>query len=71
MANSNTVHSKKLRAATAAKYTREKMANGELRQINIRMKTEDMAIIDEAVARAGGSRVQALLKICREWLAQQ
>lgn len=68
MANANTEHSKKLRAATAAKYNREKLASGERRAITINGKAEEMDIIDAAIEKAGGSRTQALLKICRAYM---
>lgn len=61
-------HSKKLRAATAAKFNQEKLASGEYRRISLQGKAQDLDIIDAAIAKAGGSRVQALAKICREWL---
>lgn len=70
MANANTEHSKKLRAATATKANREKLASGEYRQFALKGKAADMDIIDAAIAQAGGSRTQALVKICTEWLAQ-
>ncbi len=71
MANANTEHSKKLRAATAAAAKRQKLKSGEYRQISIYAPTEEMDIIDAAVAKAGGTKRQALVKICAEWLARQ
>lgn len=68
MANSNTEHSKKLRQQTAAKWQREKLASGERRTFTVNGKAAEMDIIDAAIAKAGGSRTQALLKICREWM---
>ncbi|MDO4694960.1 MAG: hypothetical protein Q4A62_10175 [Eikenella sp.] len=71
MANSNTEHSKKLRAATAAAAAKKKLQSGAYRQYTIRAKAAEMDVIDAAIAKAGGSRTQALLKICREWLDNQ
>lgn len=71
MANSNTEHSKKLRAATAAAANRKKLQSGAYRQYTIKAPAADMDIIDAAIAKAGGSRTQALLKICSEWLDNQ
>ncbi|STQ99863.1 Uncharacterised protein [Kingella potus] len=70
MANANTEHSKKLRQQTAAKWQREKLASGERRTMTINGKAAEMDIIDAAIAKAGGSRTQALLKICKEWLGE-
>lgn len=68
MSNSNTDHSRKLRQQTAAKWQREKLASGERRTFTVNGKAAEMDVIDAAIARAGGSRTQALLKICREWM---
>lgn len=69
MANSNTEHSRKLRAATAAAHTKAKLASGEYKAIGLNGKSEDIEVILQAVAKAGGSRVQALRKICEYYLA--
>lgn len=71
MSNSNTEHSKKLRQETAAAFARAKLASGEYVQMSVKGKAEDMAVIRAAMDKAGGSNVQALLKICREWLDGQ
>ncbi|WP_373745982.1 hypothetical protein [Neisseria dentiae] len=71
MANSNSEHSKQLRRAAAAKYNRDKLASGELKQFGVKGRAADIETIEAAVARAGGSRVQALKRICAEWLAMQ
>lgn len=68
MANSNTEHSKRLRAKTAVEAARKKLQSGEYRQYTIRAKAEEMDIIDAAIEKAGGSRTQALLKICRAYM---
>lgn len=71
MANSNTEHSRKLRQKTAAAFAKAKLASGEYVQMAVKGKAADMAVIRAAMDKAGGSNVQALLKICREWLAEQ
>lgn len=70
MANANTEHSKKLRQATAQKWQREKLKSGEYKQFSVQGKAEDVDVILAAIGRAGGSRVQALKKICAEFLAR-
>lgn len=70
MANSNTEHSKKLRAATATAFAREKLKSGAYQQISLRGKSEDMAVIFAAIEQAGGSRVQALKAICEQYLQE-
>lgn len=70
MANSNTAHSKKLRAATAAAFTREKLKSGAYQQISLQGKREDMAVILAAIEQAGGTRVQALKAICERYLQE-
>lgn len=68
MANSLSEHSRQLRSRTAAAHNKAKLASGEYRSIGLTGRAEDIDIIDAAIARAGGSRVQALKKICAEWL---
>ena len=55
-------------AKTASAINKAKIASGEYRRLSIQAKAAEMDVIDEAIAKAGGSRTQALLKICREWL---
>lgn len=70
MSQKLTEHSKKLRQKTAATFTKTKLNNGEYRQLSLQGKAEDIAIIDAAIAQAGGSRVQALKTICQEYLSR-
>lgn len=63
-------HSRRLRSQTAAAHNKEKLASGEYRQILVKGLAADMDIIDAAIARAGGSRTQALKTICRFYLDQ-
>lgn len=71
MANANTEHSKKLRAATAAAARRKKLESGAYRQMAVCATAAEMDVIDAAVVKAGGTKRQALVKICAEWLARQ
>lgn len=71
MANSHTEHSKRLRAKTAAAATKQKLANGAYQQFSVQGKAEDMAIIQAAIDKAGGSRVQALKAICQAYLSSE
>lgn len=68
MANSNSEHSKQLRAKTAAASTRAKLDSGAYKQFSVQGKAEDIDVILAAIEKAGGSKTQALLKICREWM---
>lgn len=70
MSNSHSTHSRALRRKTANAALSAKLASGEYRQMLVRGKAEDMDVIDAALAQAGGSRVQALKKICAFYMAQ-
>lgn len=69
--NSNSDHSRKLRQDTANKATAAKLADGVYKQFLLRGLAADMDAIEAAIAAAGGSRVQALKKICAEWQAMR
>ena len=71
MSNAQTEHSKKLRIATSMKWQKEQLAKGTYRQIKLQGKSTDLDIIDAAIKHAGGSRVQALVKICQDYLNQK
>lgn len=68
MSNKLTEHSRQLRIRTAAAHTKAKLKSGEYRTFTLTGRAEDMDIVDAAIARAGGSRVQALKKICAAYL---
>lgn len=68
MANAQTEHSRKLRQKTAAEARRKKLASGEYRSLTVQGRASDMDIIDRAVEKAGGSRIQALKVICAAFL---
>ena len=67
MANSNSEHSVKLRRETAARINREKLQSGEYKQFAVKGRAQDIDVILAAIEKAGGSKTQALLKICRDW----
>ncbi|STZ77372.1 hypothetical protein [Bergeriella denitrificans] len=71
MANSNTEHSRKLRQTTAAAFAKAKLASGEYKQFAVKGKAEDIDAVLAAIEKAGGSKIQALKKICTEWLASR
>lgn len=62
---------KKRYAQTATRINQAKLQSGEYRRILLQGKADDMDIIEAAIAKAGGSRVQALKAICAAYLAQQ
>lgn len=64
MANSNTEHSKKLRAKTAAAHTKKLLESGEVRRILLQMPTELADEFDAVLAEFGGSRPQAIKALC-------
>ena len=70
MANAQTEHSRKLRQKTASEARRKKLASGEYRSLTIQGKAADIDIIDRAVEKAGGSRLQALKHICAAFLKE-
>ena len=64
---SNTI-AKKRYAQTATRINQAKLASGEYRQFSV--KGKDIEVIEAAINKIGGSRVQALKAICEKWLAQ-
>lgn len=70
MANAHTEHSKKLRAKTAAAANKAKLASGVYKRLSIQGKAEQIDCIQAAIHQAGGSKIVALERICREWLEQ-
>ncbi|MFC3873332.1 hypothetical protein [Neisseria musculi] len=59
---------KKRYAKTATRINQAKLDNGVYKQFAVKGRAEDINIILAAIEKAGGSKTQALLKICREWL---
>lgn len=71
MANSQTEHSKKLRAKTATAFNKAKLQSSEYKQMRIQGKATQIDLINTAIEQAGGSKVSALEQICREWIDMQ
>lgn len=63
MANANTEHSRNLRAATADKIQREKLASGEYAQITIRSDAKTMQEFKKMLDEIGGKRPEAIKKL--------
>lgn len=66
-----TPEAKKRYAKTATAINQAKLESGEYRQFAVKGRADDVALIEQAIAAAGGSRVQALKKICAQWLSAQ
>ena len=64
MANANTEHSRKLRAASAAEHRRRAKAAGEISQLSLQTRTEVMEDFKTLLASFGGTRPQALAALC-------
>lgn len=60
MANSNTEHSKKLRAKTAAEWSKKQISEGHIRQITMKMNADIADTFDALCAKMGSSRPQTL-----------
>ncbi|MDO4879556.1 MAG: hypothetical protein Q3966_09765 [Neisseria sp.] len=58
---------KKRYAKTATAINQAKLNSGEYKQFAVKGRAQDIDIILAAIEKAGGSKTQALLKICREW----
>lgn len=71
MANSNTEHSRKLRAKTAAEHVKRKLADGSLRQYGFKLTREDADLFDRVVNEMGLSRPQTIKTLCEFWLAHK
>lgn len=56
---------------TAAEWTRQKRSNGEIKNISISGKPDDIQIIRTAITHYGGSNISALVGICREYLLRE
>lgn len=71
MANSNTEHSRQLRAKTAAAHTKRKLADGSLKQYGMQLKREDAELFERVSAEIGGSRPNVIKTLCEFWLAHK
>lgn len=61
---------KKRYARTATAINQAKLDSGVYKQFAVKGRAADIDEILSAIAQAGGSKTQALLKICREWSAK-
>ena len=66
-----TPEAKKRYAQTATAINKAKLQSGEYKQFGVKGHAADIDVILAAIECAGGSKTQALLKICREWLEGQ
>ena len=64
MANANTEHSRKLRAASAAAHRRRAKAAGEIAQLSLQTRTEVIEDFKALLASFGSTRPQALAALC-------
>lgn len=71
MANSNTEHSKKLRAKTAATYTKKLLESGAARRILLQLPADLADEFDSVLAEFGGSRPQAIKALCEFYRANK
>lgn len=65
----STADAKKRYAQKSTETNQAKLKDGTYRAFRVQGLAADMDIIDSAIVEAGGSRTQALKKICAEWLA--
>lgn len=64
MANSNTEHSKKLRAKTAAEHNRKMSASGKVRPITLRLESSVADEFDAVLAELGATRPAGIKALC-------
>lgn len=64
MANSNTEHSKKLRAKTAAAHMKKLREQGLIKQISLSLPTELAVEFDAILAELGENRVTGIRALC-------
>lgn len=62
---------KKRYAQTATRINQTKIESGAYKQFGVKGKAEDVDIILQAIAHAGGSKTQALKTICQFYLDAQ
>ena len=63
MANANTAHSKKLRAASAAEWNRRQLEQGLLKQFTVRAAPDVIHRFTAILDTLGGTRPQQLEKL--------
>lgn len=70
MANSQTEHSKKLRAQTAKEYNKRMLAEGKYKQFTTRLDAETFEAFNALLAQMGESKPKAIRKLCEIHLQQ-
>lgn len=71
MANSNTEHSKKLRAKTAAEWQKKQLAEGNIKRLSLQLPKEIAELFDEVAQELGLSRPQTLKTVLEAFKANQ
>ena len=71
MANSQTEHSKKLRAKTAAEYNKKVLESGQAKRINMQLTMEVANAFDTIAAELGVSRPECLRILCESYNAKR
>ena len=64
MANSNTEHSKKLRAKNTAEWNKKQMAEGKVKSISMKLDTDLANEFDAILAELGDSRPKGIKALC-------
>lgn len=71
MANSQTEHSKKLRAKNAAEWQKKQLAEGKLKQVSLKLSPEVLAEFDSVCEKLSLSRPQALKVLLEHYQSSQ
>lgn len=69
MANSNTEHSKQLRAKTAAEWKRKQRELGLSKQFSVNLETALYNELNAILTEIGGTKAQALKTLCEIYRA--
>lgn len=64
MANSNTEHSKALRAKTAAEWNKKQKELGLRKTVAFNLTTETANELNAILAELGGKKAEAIAKLC-------
>ncbi|MGX3067687.1 hypothetical protein [Ursidibacter arcticus] len=71
MANSNTEHSKKLRAKTAMEWQKKQLAEGNVKRLSLQLSKEVAELFDEVAQELGLSRPQTLKTVLEAFKANK
>lgn len=71
MANAQTEHSKKLRAKTAAEWSKKQLAEGNVKRMTLQLPTEVAELFDDVAAELGLSRPQTLKAVLEFYRSHQ